>query len=295
MKTVSITQYLEAVGNSSGRFKTLSGLELLRDSQGLPRYAVRSGSLDIAVSVQGQSHVICCPLQGAQALELHRSIRDRYAGRPPRVLLAEVLIFPDRQESFWQDVLLVESPPDLFVPADAARTDQPERSARMTFTEGLAVTERAGLYGYVDPQGNTVIPFRYEWADPFDEGLAVVRKNGNFGLIDKRGREICPPEYEDIRWLSDNGVVLACREGAWSLKNREGEPIHTHTFDYICDFAEDLAVVRREDRYGYIDRCGEIVIPLIYDQASSFSAEGLATVEKKGHCFCIDTQGMVFD
>jgi hypothetical protein len=304
MKSPTINNYLETIVNPAGRFRSLSEIEILRDSGGQPRYAVRSKTLDIAVSHRGKNRVLCCPLHSDEAFDLRYYVRDRYrpvasSSPEPQVLLHEMLIFNDRDESLWYDVLLAEASPDALGESGPHFSRQPSESCPAepfpVFQEGLAAVEKEGKYGYVDRENRTVIPFRYDWADAFDEGLAVVKQGELFGLIDKRGNEIYAPVYEDLRWRSDNGVVPVCREGVWSLGNRRGEIISGHTFDFILDFSEGLAAVRVGGKHGYIDRTGEIVIPLLYDEAYSFSAEGLATVVKNGITFCIDTEGLVFD
>ena len=43
-----------------------------------------------------------------------------------------------------------------------------------TFSEGLAAVKENGKWGYIDTEGNTVIPFQYDLAYSFNEGLAIV-------------------------------------------------------------------------------------------------------------------------
>ena len=42
-------------------------------------------------------------------------------------------------------------------------------------------------------------------------------------------------------------------------------------FDYVDDFSEDLARVKSEGKYGFVDRCGRIVVEPVFDEAISFS------------------------
>ncbi len=296
MKTPTIDNYLEAFLNPAGRFKTLQHVDVLRDAWGEPLLAVRPGSADFAILRAGKPAVASCPLGSQNPFELRDPVKNRYGGSPS-LLLGEVLVFDDSDQSTWYDLWLVEGiDADLFQKNAPREREPDEGTPDLFFSEGLAVAEQEGLYGFVDREGHTVIPCRYSWAEPFDEGLALVRQGEFFGLIDKSGREVLPPVYEDIRWRSANGVVLVCGEnGLWRLHDRQGEIISQNTFDFIVDFSCDLASVRREAKYGYIDRTGEIVIPLLYDEAYTFSDEGLATVVKNGATFMIDTEGMVFD
>lgn len=195
---------------------------------------------------------------------------------------------------------LAETDPPLsirpMVGEDAEREIPPVYELEAPLREGLAVAHCGGKYGYVNREGAEVIPFHYDWADSFEEGLAVVKCGDRFGLINKKGEEVFPIHFEDLRWSANNGVVCLCdEEGQWFLMSREGERIGKETFDFIDDYSCGLASVRREEKHGYIDRKGRVVIPMIYDEVYSFSEEGLATVSKNGHKFCIDTEGFVVD
>lgn len=46
------------------------------------------------------------------------------------------------------------------------------------FSEGLAAVKKGGKWGYIDEEGNVVIPFQYDYAWGFNEGYAIV---GTFG------------------------------------------------------------------------------------------------------------------
>ncbi|MDR0859311.1 MAG: WG repeat-containing protein [Oscillospiraceae bacterium] len=63
------------------------------------------------------------------------------------------------------------------------------------FTEGLAAVSKDGKSGYIDKNGNAVIPFIYDKAAPFSEGLAAVLLNEKWGFIDKNGNMVLEPQY----------------------------------------------------------------------------------------------------
>lgn len=59
------------------------------------------------------------------------------------------------------------------------------------FSEGLALAINSELdYGFVDNDGNVIIPFKFEHAENFKEGSAKVRHNGEFKSINKKGEFI---------------------------------------------------------------------------------------------------------
>lgn len=64
----------------------------------------------------------------------------------------------------------------------------------------------SGLYGYVDREGNQVIPAQYDLAGPFVDGAAVVYFRDGMGsaaAIDETGREILPRRYSELWYLGD--------------------------------------------------------------------------------------------
>ena len=47
-------------------------------------------------------------------------------------------------------------------------------------------------WGYIDRNGDEVIPCMYDSAEDFHEGLARVKRQDQVCLIDKNGREVLP-------------------------------------------------------------------------------------------------------
>lgn len=114
-------------------------------------------------------------------------------------------------------------------------------------------------YGYMDKEGDLIIPCKYERAHDFSEGLAMVysTKKGidYYGYIDEKGSEVIPLQYEF------------------------GE-----------SFSQGLALVRQNRKFGFIDKKGEIVIPFKFDDADSFE-NGKARIKIKNRQFYIDEAG----
>lgn len=64
------------------------------------------------------------------------------------------------------------------------------------YSEGFAAVRKDGKWGYIDIEGNVVIPFIYEEAYDFKEGLAAVALEENkFGFINKDNKVIIPMVY----------------------------------------------------------------------------------------------------
>ena len=109
-------------------------------------------------------------------------------------------------------------------------------------------------FGYIDPDGRTVIDHAWRTAQPFSEGLAFVE-----GPYQNRQRT--------------RGYVDATGLLAFSVPDDIAQTL---------PFTDGLALVARHEqgrlRYGYLDRAGEVRIGFDYADAAPFR-EGLAAVK----------------
>jgi hypothetical protein len=53
----------------------------------------------------------------------------------------------------------------------------------------MAKTELNGFYGFINTQGQTIIPHKYELASDFYKGLSLVEKRGQKYYVDTTGFE----------------------------------------------------------------------------------------------------------
>lgn len=101
------------------------------------------------------------------------------------------------------------------------------------FREGLANVAIKDKYGFIDQQGNTVIPFEYDnhLHSYFSNGFATMikRRDGSIicasGVIDVNNRVIVPFEYDKIHYTEDGFSALGCDSDEKVLFNREGKRI----------------------------------------------------------------------
>ena len=57
-------------------------------------------------------------------------------------------------------------------------------------SEGFSPTSMDGKWGYINENGDMVIPFEYDETMPFSDGLAAVKKDGLYGYIDYNNKVI---------------------------------------------------------------------------------------------------------
>jgi hypothetical protein len=116
-------------------------------------------------------------------------------------------------------------------------------------------------YGFVDHDGNEVIPLQFEEATYFSEGYAMVVPANfkSFGIIDQQGRFVHVPEFEDAGEFHD-GLARACVKQKCGYVDTSGAWVITPSFTYARDFWHGLASVTWSDsESGYVDKTGKTI------------------------------------
>lgn len=162
------------------------------------------------------------------------------------------------------------------------------------FRDGRAAAMRNGRWGFIDTDGRWVGQPRYDWLHPqhFDEGPALVSVNGLYGFVGRDGAQVVPLYLEQATPFDGGYACLfEPHHDKFGIIDAKGQPVSGFTFDE-CDagFHDGRARVRQGSRWGYVDKNGALVLPVIYDHAEPFS-EGLALVEEAGLRAYIDPSG----
>ena len=159
------------------------------------------------------------------------------------------------------------------------------------FSEGMAIVVAEDLCGFVNEKGEESIPCKYQGAYGFSEGLAGVETEGGWGFINKDGEEIVPCKYEKVLNFSEGLAGVKSKEG-WGFINKDGEEIVPCKYEDVFNFSEGLARVESEDRWGFINKDGEEIIPCKYENIFGFwNGNKTARAILNGEWITIDTTG----
>ncbi len=108
----------------------------------------------------------------------------------------------------------------------------------------------------------------------------------------KAEREKLRPKKPAVVTVSDIYVKIN-KNGKWGFIHRKTNKVVVEPkYDEVFAYKEDICCVELDGKFGYIDRNGEEIIPLVYEVASSFS-EGYASVCKNGAYGYINPQNEV--
>ncbi|MBT3269297.1 WG repeat-containing protein [Candidatus Poribacteria bacterium] len=150
------------------------------------------------------------------------------------------------------------------------------------FSEGYARFSTDDWHeGFLDTELRVVIPPIYEQASDFCEGLAWAIED-----LDQEQSYFLNADGErvlsfDMRCEGEFkygllGVLVGDR---WGFVDRNGEQVIPPAFESIgAGFHDGLSAIRLNGKWGFVDRQGDIVVKPRFDQEWEFS-EGLAAVK----------------
>ncbi|MEI8201916.1 MAG: WG repeat-containing protein [Bacteroidota bacterium] len=196
------------------------------------------------------------------------------------------------------------------------------------YSDGLARVQKDGLWGFINTRGQVVIPIQYDEANNFDNGAALVfldgipryinkegvtlfmvekssedewreyfcenlvnhNNNGNLAFLDKTGSLAfeTPYDYENCKF--SEGFCYVKLDEKYGYINNKGEMVISNGFDVANDFSENLAAVVKDAQFGYIDKKGNVKVPFQYEFGNPYH-EGIAAVQNVEPWSYIDTTG----
>lgn len=133
------------------------------------------------------------------------------------------------------------------------------------FMSDLALVANETAYGFINKKGELSIPMNLEYATDFEKGFALVEMNGMKGMINSKGKTVIPFEYNWLEPFNNNGVCRAQKDSLFGLLNTNGGIQLEFDYDHIGEFGKGLFMVVQNGKYGYVDRIGELKIPIEFD------------------------------
>jgi WG containing repeat len=155
---------------------------------------------------------------------------------------------------------------------------------------GLIPVRVKDKWGYINNEGKVVISPQFEMVYPFTEGLAAVKIGNKWGYINRVGGIVIAPKFDSAEFFSSGlaGVALAEKSaGEYKIGfiNKIGDFIIKPELYRGNDaislsnyfFTDGLRPIKVNDKWGYLNTKGELVIKPQFAGAGLFS-EGLTRV-----------------
>lgn len=124
------------------------------------------------------------------------------------------------------------------------------------------------------------------WDDAEDE---IIK----YGYIDYQGNQVIPCIYDRAFISGEHDSFILEKDGKCGVVNNKGLTIVPFKWDNIAYFSQGLAAVQMGGKCGYININGDVVIPIEYDETRNFIGAGFASVKKEGKWGIIDMKNNV--
>jgi hypothetical protein len=173
----------------------------------------------------------------------------------------------------------------------------------------ISDNSNVGLLGFIDYQGNVVIPFQYEGNSPvsdfvFQYGRAALIKNGKMGIIDKNNKIIYPfiinNPLPNGHFFEKNGTAHIFLEDASVLIiDAKGKVLRKEKskYDTLLAIPNSNYFVQSKINKGtlapsfrIVDKTQKPISQTIFTEISEF-INGKAIAQKNNYYGIIDTQG----
>jgi len=156
--------------------------------------------------------------------------------------------------------------------------------------EGLFGFEANDKFGYMDKNGNIIIPAEYSYKQNnntipvFYKGVIALKKGDKAGIIDKTGKTIIPFEYDNVSvdYRVKDAFPAGRKEngknqyGVINLQNKATIPLSYD--DLFMD--SNLVKVKKNGKWLLLDLSGKQILPDEYDAITTYAQEKLIQATK---------------
>lgn len=164
--------------------------------------------------------------------------------------------------------------------------------------QGRIAAKKDGKYGYLDSSMREKIAFAYDDATAFSDSVAAVKQGDKWAFINTKGEAVTEYIYDEVAINTKGSCsvagVIGVRQGEdWFLINTEGERVGQDTYEGMKAFeGRGYTAVCKNERWGYINSAGTLVIDYQYHDANAFT-NGFAAVQSNGLWGFIDTNNLL--
>ncbi|MBK7290611.1 MAG: WG repeat-containing protein [Chitinophagaceae bacterium] len=144
----------------------------------------------------------------------------------------------------------------------------------------LFMVAKNGKYGVLDINGKELVPAEFYNITTYSKDrVAKAEKDGKYGFIDLKGNWLFEKSKSVFTFYGCNAGMVRCKvSNKFGYLDLKGNEAIITKYDYAEDFNDDgIARVgisnsdtKYKTLYGYINKKGEVVIPLKYETLSFF-------------------------
>lgn len=205
-------------------------------------------------------------------------------------------------------------------------TDLKYASILNTQNENYFITiNEEGFYGIINAQNEELVGNKYNFIEYlFDDYFIVANQNGSLGVINSIGDVKIDIKYDVLQKIEDTNVIEAkilkdsktyyysknlelvySAKNAYIYKEDAYLKIYTQLEDKYLNFDgvtldskevlnnNSLLSSKKDDKWGFVDRNGNVVVDYQYDKVTEFNEYGFAGIKVDNKWGVIDLSGNI--
>lgn len=277
--------------------------------------------LDANLEDFGNSEVVSCIIEGGNFGILHKNgkvlttIEVQQNGKPShqhityvgsfveglaRVCVGGELIFNVKTDvlsglTYYFDVANVKGGTWGFIDTKGVFVIAPNYQKVENFTYSTAVVQRDNLWGIINSKNETIVPIKYnsiERLQSTHDSLFVFSEHlKEKSYANLKGRILLPFNFEALGGITEN-IAVVKKNGKWGFVDIQTGRESAFEYDEARNFSDSLCAVKFNKKWGFINRKFELVIPNKFESISNFSHQ-LAFVKEQNHFEIINKKGEI--
>lgn len=178
-------------------------------------------------------------------------------------------------------------------------------------------------YGLMNLEGTKIIAENYDDLKEAKTGTFIVKQKDNYGIIDQEGKTLVEVKYKGINYNEKADIYITEDEnynneilkgnyeikltgmvtnidderGYIEIKQEEGYKYYNFKFEEQKEAdifkTNTLFVSKKDGKYGFLDKDGNVVVDYIYDDATMQNTYGYVGIKKDGKWGVVDRNGKV--
>ena len=111
-----------------------------------------------------------------------------------------------------------------------------------------------------------------------DGGVYAIKSNGKWGFADANGNVKIKPCYSALGDSWVEGAIAIWGTGGIGFLNKNLKEIVKPQFAVTSDFKNGIATVKKQNKWGIIDKNGKVVVPLVFDSMERYGNKIIAKI-----------------
>jgi hypothetical protein len=129
--------------------------------------------------------------------------------------------------------------------------------------------DESDKFGIIDKTGKIILKPTYEEMTLIENGYCRFKENEKWGLMNEKGIKILKPQFDDrfsICYFGyKDGLISAVKNNKYGFYDYKGNLVIQHKYDYAQQFCNGMAWVKVGEKYSFIDNQGNYVTDKWFD------------------------------